>query len=94
MAKVNGVQFIQAIADCYGKTITDDEAQYIAWNFTGYPSFWMTDRPIEEMRHQAAAYLRGERFCARCGKQVEPHDIEVVGVCTPCAIDLGWREAA
>jgi len=72
-------RFVQVIGRCYGKKLTEAEAGYILWNYTGYPMFWHTDNPRQELRMQAAAYLRGERFCDRCGTPVaQPQRVRVL----------------
>lgn len=35
----------------FGKRLTDDQADSLLWNHTGFPSFWKSD-PIEECRTQ------------------------------------------
>lgn len=35
----------------FGKTLTNDQADYLLWNHTGFPSFWKGD-PVEECRAQ------------------------------------------
>lgn len=86
-------ELVQAVGKCYGIKVTKDEAGYIAWNYTGYPMFWNTDRPREEFRMQVAAYLRGERSCARCSTRMDPGGETRWGVCITCALEMGWVNA-
>lgn len=81
---------VEAVAKCYGMKVSEDEASYLVWNHTGYPSFWMTDRPIEELRHQIAAYLQGKRYCPRCGVQFDHLNRTTFGVCRKCAREMDW----
>lgn len=54
---------VQRIARCYGFDIDKDEAGYVLWNFTGFPSFWPNDKiPAHwNMRRQVRAYFRNVR---------------------------------
>lgn len=90
---MTATELVQAIGKCYGQKVSKDEAGYIVWNYTGYPCFWMTDKPIEELRMQAAAYLRGERYCPRCSTRMDPGGEEICGVCMTCAVEMGWVDA-
>lgn len=84
------VRFVNAVADCYGKKVTTDEAHGILWEFTGYPSFWHTDNHTQELRHQLAEFFQGGyKRCPRCGVITHPHDFEV-GVCIVCVEEAGW----
>lgn len=50
--------FIQRIGREYGRTVTRTEAGYIAWNQTGYPSFWDGD-PWETFDRQVTDFFVG-----------------------------------
>lgn len=88
---MNGIQYVKAIGRCYGKRLTTDEAEYVLWNKTGFPEFWHTDNPRQELRHQAAEYLRGVRRCDRCGDVLDPLAFDCwPDLCKPCS---DWMEA-
>jgi hypothetical protein len=36
--------------------LPDDFLEYLIWNETGYPCFWMTDNPYTEMQNQLQDY--------------------------------------
>ncbi len=64
----------QALALQAGYKITRDEAEWIIWERTGYPCFFMSDNPYTEMLEQARQYVNGEYSCGRCGAGMESDD--------------------
>ncbi len=58
---------IQALALKEGHKITLDDADWIIWNRTGYPTFFTSDTPHMELLEQARVYLSGESKCSLCG---------------------------
>lgn len=42
-----------------GKTVLDDDIEFIVWEFTGYPCFWpdSTKTPEENFRAQLSEYF-------------------------------------
>lgn len=43
----------------FGREVTDDHAEYVLWEFTGYPCFWpdAAKTPEENLRAQLAEYF-------------------------------------
>lgn len=39
-SKISWIRLAQLVAISCGRTITQDEADYILWEYTGFPSFW------------------------------------------------------
>ena len=57
---------LQIVSDVAGKTIPDEEANFILWEYTGYPEFWHRgidgDTPEECLRTQLKRHFAGEDF--------------------------------
>lgn len=59
----------QDIARSMGKKLTDEQADRIIWEFTGFPAFWNIprdgDTPEECIRTQISRFLRDPEKCQR-----------------------------
>lgn len=68
------IGFVRVEAERHDVHINDEQAEYILWNFTGYPSFWPAgfETPAHALRKQLHDYfeIRKAGFlpCQRCGQ--------------------------
>lgn len=76
------LELARHVAAAHGRrSMTDDELEAVVWARTGFPSFWTTDDPQAELRHQLTAFFAGEYHCARCGLAVPTIDDWLCGPC-------------
>lgn len=47
------------VAVFVGVTATNDQLDYLLWEYTGFPGFWRSDNPVNECGAQLAAALLG-----------------------------------
>ena len=79
---------VQALAIQAGhKQFTKRDAEWVKWERTGYPSFFMSDTPHAEMLEQARQYLNGEYFCPSCSREMKTDD-GGWNLCQPCLSSL------
>lgn len=73
VVKPRALDYVRSQAWAHGLEISEDEADTILWNYTGFPEFWPRGfvRPLDALRFQLRHYfdLREQGFnpCARCG---------------------------
>lgn len=60
----------------------NDYIDWVMWNRTGFPSFFIVDPWIVEFDTQLTEYFAGVFRCARCGRQVD-RDVTLY-VCNKC----------
>lgn len=70
----------------YAGPISDDEAGFILWNFTGWPCFWHRGDPVQQMKDQIKMFVNAQRLgielCCGCG---EPRThLNRIGYCGDC----------
>lgn len=86
---MNAVEEVQRIGKAYGFTPTEQEANVVLWEHTGFPSFWPNPSIPGHwnLRRQVRQFFRNARNgctkCARCGLVVENEYIEF-GLCGYC----------
>lgn len=54
---MTNTEFVQSVGRAVGVELTDDEADYILWEETGFPCFFDGD-PVTVLRQQVTAYLQ------------------------------------
>lgn len=54
---------VREVAAEFGRTLTDDQLEYVLWEETGYPCFWpdSTKTPEENLRAQVREFFQKER---------------------------------
>ena len=68
-----------------GVHIDHRAAMSLLWEHSGFPSFWLADDPKEEIRQGILDFLRGVRYCERCGRLTETVEhARNWGLCDTC----------
>jgi len=51
------LELVRSVASEHGQSVSNDEAYYILWEHTGFPSFWESD-PELDCRRQVHEYFK------------------------------------
>jgi hypothetical protein len=83
------LEMVHAEAAKVGRTVTDEQANAILWNHTGFPSFFLGDSAVDYFTNQVREFFAGKRHCCACGDSV---DVDGIGgdclLCAPCKEDI------
>jgi hypothetical protein len=84
------LEMVHAEAAKVGRAITDEEANAILWNHTGFPSFFLGDSAVDYFTNQVREFFAGKRNCEACGADMMSTDGSIACVlCDACKTNMG-----
>ena len=83
------LEMVHAEAAKVGRTVTDEQANAILWNHTGFPSFFLGDDATAYFTNQVRDFFAGKRNCESCGADMVSTDGSIACVmCDACKAEL------
>lgn len=86
---MNWLDLVHQEASKTGHVITDEAADAILWEHTGFPSFYLGDDPVEYFTNQLRDFFAGKLHCCCCGCDLVG-DGRTIGarLCGECLVNL------
>jgi len=84
------LEMVHAEAAKVNRVVTDEQANAILWNHTGYPSFFLGDDAAAYFTNQVREFFAGNRNCEACGADMTSVDGSIACVmCDACKANIG-----